>query len=104
VRVERIALKYHGDIARAGREVGDHPAVDHDVAGGGPLQPGDHAHQRGLAASGRTEQHEELALLRNHVDAIDGAHFVEQLCQAAHFNSCHDLRRRPFRRPEYDFD
>ena len=47
-------------------------AADEDLALGGLLQPGDRAEQGGLAAPGRAEQDEVLALLGRQVDAVDG--------------------------------
>ena len=82
MRIERIALEHHGDIARARRQIGDDVAVNHDIARGRALEPGDHAHQRGLAASGWAEQDEKFAFLRGQVDAVDGAHLVEMLGNA----------------------
>ena len=76
--------------ARGGRSVTTCPSIS-DIAGGRPLQPGDHAHERGLAASGRAEQHEKFALLRGHVDAVDGAHLVESFRQSPCFNNGHDF-------------
>ena len=76
--------------ARGGRSVTTWPSID-DLARGRLLQPGDHAHERGLAASGWAEEHEKFALLRGHVDAIDGAHLVESFRQSPCFNNCHDF-------------
>ena len=38
---------------------------------GDVLEPGDHAQQRGLAAAGRADQHDELAVGDLDVDAVD---------------------------------
>ena len=75
--------------ARGGRSVTTLPSIS-DVAGGRSLEPGNHAHQRGLAASGWAEQDEKFALLRGQVDAVDGAHLVEMLGQSPCFNNGHD--------------
>ena len=40
----------------------DHAAVERDRAGARPLEPGDGAQRRGLAAAARTEQREQLAV------------------------------------------
>src|SRR5207249_4551206 len=47
-------------------------ASDEDVALGRLLEPGDHAQQRRLAATGRTKEDEELALLGCEGDVVDG--------------------------------
>jgi len=46
----------------------------------GSLQPRDHAEQRGLAASGRAEQHQELALANREVHVVDRIELRESLC------------------------
>ena len=60
VRVERVALEHHGDVAVAGVDAADRLAADDDLAGGRLLEPGDHPHRRGLAAARGAEQHQEL--------------------------------------------
>jgi hypothetical protein len=32
VRIERVVLKHHGDVAVHGRQLVDHPVADHDLA------------------------------------------------------------------------
>ena len=41
----------------------DELAADEDVAARSAVEPGDHAQQRRLAAAGRPDQHDELAVL-----------------------------------------
>ena len=45
-----------------GAHVGHVLAVDQDVAGGQVLEPGDQAQQRRLAAAGRADEDDELAV------------------------------------------
>ena len=71
VRVERVGLEDHGDVARARRQVVDHPAADADLAAGDLLEPRDHAQRRGLAAAGGADQRDELAVGDLEVDAVD---------------------------------
>ncbi len=65
VRVERVGLEDHGDLAlaRAATRLTP-PAVDQDVAGGGVLEAGDDAQKRGLAAAGGADEDAELAVAR----------------------------------------
>jgi hypothetical protein len=42
VRIERVALEDHGDVAAARRELGDVLAVDRDLTLRHLLEPGDH--------------------------------------------------------------
>ena len=70
VRVERVVLEHHRDVALLRRDVVDHAAADRDLAVGDLLQPGDHAQQRRLAAARRADQHAELAVVDLDVDAV----------------------------------
>ena len=59
-----------------GLEVVHHPAVDLDGAGGDRFEPGDHAQKRGLAAAGRPDDDDELAVGdvdRHALDHLDAA-------------------------------
>ncbi len=62
MRVERVGLEHHGELAldRGGRS--HVAAVDEELAGGGLLQPGDHAQQCGLTAAGRADDDDEFAV------------------------------------------
>ena len=76
VRIEGVALEHHRDVAVARRELGDVGAADADRAGGHFLEPGDHAQQRRLPASGRADQHHELAVPDRQADVVDGQEAV----------------------------
>ena len=65
VRVERVGLEDHGDVAAARREVGHVAVADRDRAVRDLLEPGDHPQQRRLAAARRADEHEELAVARS---------------------------------------
>ena len=60
VRIEGVILKNHRDVAVLGLQVVDDAAVDRDRAGGDVLEAGDHPQQSRLAATRRTDEHEEL--------------------------------------------
>src|SRR5205085_4788781 len=79
VRVERVVLEHHGDVAVHGREFIDHIAVDRDRAGGDRLKPGDHPQCRRLAAAGRSHEHHELLVADLQIDVFDGVHAVVEL-------------------------
>ncbi len=91
VRVERIVLEHHGDVAVARPHVVDHLAADRDLAVADVLEAGDGPQQRALAAAGRADQHRELAVRDLEVDAAHGMDGAVALVQPP------DLRRRPFR-------
>ncbi len=71
VRVERVALEHHGDAALGRRDVVDQPPVDVQLAAGDFLESGDHAQQCRLAAAGRSDENDELALGDVEIDAVD---------------------------------
>ena len=54
-----------------GLELGEVLALEDDLAGGGPVELGDGAGGRGLAAAGLADEAEGLALLDLEVDAVD---------------------------------
>jgi hypothetical protein len=78
VRVERVILEHHRDVALAGADIGHVAPVDPDAPRAGRLQPGEDAQRRRLAASRRADQHHELALFdrerkrREHVHRAEG--------------------------------
>ena len=71
VRIERVVLEYHGDVALFRRHAIDNALADADLAGGDVLEPRDHAQERRLAAARRSHQHDEFAVIDEHVDAVD---------------------------------
>ena len=71
VRIQRVVLEHHRDVALGRLEVVDDAAADRDLAAGDLLQPGDHAQQRALAAAGRPDDDDELAVGDLGVDAVD---------------------------------
>ncbi len=63
VRVERVVLEDHRDVAILGRDVVDEALADEDVAARLLFEPGDHAKGGRLAATGGSDEHEELFVL-----------------------------------------
>jgi hypothetical protein len=83
VRVERIGLEHHREVALARRHVVDHPVGDGDRAVGDFLESGDHAQQCGLAAARRADEHQELPGLDVEIDAVDHLHIAIGLADGA---------------------
>src|SRR5262245_30101674 len=83
MRVERIILEHHGDVAIHRGQVVDHLVVDQDASRGNRLQPCYHSQSRGLAATGRTNEDHELFVMDIEVDVLDGVNLIKFLVQAA---------------------
>lgn len=79
MRKQRIGLEDHRDIALIGGQHGDILAADQDTAGGGMLQPRQHAQGRGLAAAGRAEQRDQRAGLDREREIVNGREIAELL-------------------------
>src|SRR4051812_40777468 len=62
LRVQRVVLEHHRDVALARGDAVDHPLPDADLALGHGLEAGQHAQRRGLARAGGPDEHEELAV------------------------------------------
>ena len=62
VRVQRVTLEHHGDVAVLARSGVHLPAADPQGAPGDVLQPVDRAQQGACAASRRSRQHQALAI------------------------------------------
>jgi hypothetical protein len=71
VRVQRVVLKHHGDVALRRFEVVDDAPADVNLAAGDFLQARHHAQQRALAAAARPDDDDELAVADLGVDAVD---------------------------------
>ena len=62
MRVEGVVLEDHRHVAGLGRQVVDHPAAHFTVPDGDVLEPGDHPQRGRLAATGRADEDDELAV------------------------------------------
>src|SRR5688500_2977520 len=99
VGVQGIALEHHRDLPDPGREAVDHLASDQDLPFGGLLESGDHAKERGLAAPGRPEQYQELALLAAKVDVVDRLDRSKVFGQSPRLYYRHQVTLQPGRSP-----
>ena len=71
MRIKRIILEHHCDVAILGMDVVDALAADIDLALGDRFESCDHSEERGLAAARGAEKHDERAVLDIKVDAVD---------------------------------
>ena len=62
MRIERIGLEHHGELALGRGGVGHVLAVEQDLAGGGVLEAGDQPEQGGLSTARGADEHHELAI------------------------------------------
>ncbi len=69
--VERVALEHHRDVAVLRRDVVHPPLPDEQVTLRDVLQPRDHAERRALAATGRPDEYQELAVLDVDVQVLN---------------------------------
>ena len=95
MREEGVALEDGVDVALVGRQPGHVLALQLDQAGGGHLEAADHPQRRGLAAAGRPQEREELAVLDIEVDVVDGGAVAEALDDVHEMDV--DLRHGPAR-------
>ena len=70
VRVKRVVLKHHGDVAVLGRHVVHDPVADADSRRD-RLESGDHAQRRALSTARRADEHDELAVGDIEIDAVN---------------------------------
>ena len=89
MRIERVALEDHRDVAVFGRDVVDDPLADPQRAGGDLFQAGDHPQARGLAAAGRPDEHHELRVSDVEVEVVDGDDVPKPLAHILKGHCCH---------------
>jgi hypothetical protein len=68
---ERVVLEHHGDVALRGPHAGDVALANPDRPLVHRLEPGDAAEKRALAAAGRADNDEQLALARLEIDPVE---------------------------------
>ncbi len=70
MRIERVVLEHHRDVAILRLQSIDHLAGDRDGAFGNAFEPGHHPQQGRFAATRRADHHDELAVRDVHVDTV----------------------------------
>ena len=89
VRIEREQLEHEGDIARRCAVHRHVLAVEPNGAGRRQFQSGNHAQRRRLAAAGRPQQAEELAVLHREAGSLDGMEIAEGFVERFDPDLCH---------------
>src|SRR5579885_3128968 len=89
MRVQRVVLEHHRDVAILGRHIVDQLVADIDLARSRLFQPGDHPQCGRLAATGRTDQHDKLTIGDIEVDPLHRRRLVKHLDDVAERNLRH---------------
>jgi hypothetical protein len=76
VRVQRVVLEDHGEVAVLWRDVSDVPLAEYDASFRDCLEPRDQPEERRLAAAGRADEHEELTVGDLEGDVVHGLDVV----------------------------
>jgi len=97
VRVKRVILEHHGNVAVLRRHVVDDVAADHDVAVGDILQPGNHSQRGRFSAARRSHQHDEFMVGDVQIDAAHRLDVVIPFDNLAQGDISH--RHQPFVAP-----
>ncbi len=95
VRIERIVLKHHGDVALARRQRVHDLIADAHLARGHAFETRHHAQRRGLAAAGRADKHDQFAIGNIQIDAFDDLGTAIALSEPAQADRCHAVRFLP---------
>src|ERR1700735_5468077 len=88
MRIERIVLEHHRDVALFGLHIVDDAVADRDGSRGDVFEPGEHPQQGRLAATGGADQDDEGAVLDW------DRHAVQDLKTAKRFSHVANLYRR----------
>jgi hypothetical protein len=72
VRVERVALEDHGDVALVRRDVIHDASPDGELARAQRFESGNDSERGALARARRPDEHDELAVLDNEVHTVHG--------------------------------
>src|SRR5262245_45787453 len=81
MRVERVVLEHHRDIAIPREDIVQEAAIEIDLPARDFFQAGDHPERGGLAASGRAQEHDELAVVDGKRHLLDRFHRVKFLAE-----------------------
>jgi hypothetical protein len=84
VRVQGVVLKNHRDVAVLRRDFIHDALADRKPARRDRLESGDHAQRGALPASGRPNEHDELAVRDIQIDAVHSHVAVSALVHLAH--------------------
>ena len=94
VRIERVALEHHRDVALLRRQVVDDAVADPDLAVGDLLEARNHAQGGRLAAAGGADENHQLTILDGETEVEDGLRaVVVDLLNVAELDLGHSRRQ-----------
>ena len=91
VRIQRIVLEYHRNIAILRRNIIDHAITDAQLAAGNLLQTRDHAQRGRFTTARRADQNDKFLVLNLQIQIRDGLHIARiglidmGKCNARHY-------------------
>ena len=88
-----MTLENHSEIAVARLKIVHDASVDADIPGGRILEAGNHAQSGRLAAAGRPDEDDELAVFDGEVQVLDRLNGAERFIEIAQFDTCHGYLR-----------
>ena len=97
MRIKRVILEHHGDVAVFRRHVIDDVASDHDIAVRDILQPCDHPQRGRFSAAGGPDQHDKLMVGNVEIDAAHRLDIVVTLDNLTQRDVSHEYQ--PFVAP-----
>ena len=97
IRIQRVVLEDHRDVALLGREVGDVAVADEDRPGVDLLEAGEHPQRRRLSGAGWAHQHHELPVGDVQIECVDCGRFRSRIhpgrLDESDFSQCSPLLR-----------
>ena len=91
MRIEGIALEYHGHVPILRVDVVDERAIDKNLALGDIFQPHDHVEQRRLPATRGANEDKELPVANDEAHVFYGGRTVEALGRSTQLDLGHGL-------------
>ena len=93
MRIKRVGLKHHGQVALAGAHLVDRPAADGDMAAGLALQTGDNAQQGRFATARRPNQGEKFTVANVQIDVTQDPRRAKALGDVLKGDAGHEILR-----------
>ena len=83
VRIQRVVLEHHRNVALLGMDIVDDAVPDRNRAGGDVFEPCEHPQQGRLAATGGTDQDDEFTVVDRDRHAVQDFKITERFSHVA---------------------